>query len=136
MPAETAVFDACAVIALLENEPGADMVRLCLRTSTRRLMHAINVCEVYYDMLRRSGETKANGLERFLDNAGIKVFEAIPSPLWRAAGTLKAHRKKVSLADCIVLSLTVQEGGTLITSDHRDLDPIAEAGICPIRFIR
>lgn len=136
MPAETAVFDACAVIALLENEPGADLVRLSLRTSTRRLMHAINVCEVYYDMLRRNAETKATALEQILDDAGIKVFETLPPPLWRAAGTLKAHQKRVSLADCVVLALTVQEGGTLITSDHRDLAPIAEAGICPIRFFR
>jgi uncharacterized protein with PIN domain len=134
--AETLVFDACAIIALLESEPGAAAVRFCLRRSTRRLMHAINVCEVYYDMLRRNAEAKARILEHILEEAGIEVFESIPPPLWRAAGDLKADRKRVSLADCVAIALTVQEGGTLITSDHRDLDPIAASGLCPIQFIR
>lgn len=130
------IFDSCAVIALLEDEPGAEAVELLLEESDRRLIHAINVCEVYYDMLRRDAYTKANELEAMLERVDIEVFETLPPSLWRAAGSLKADRKRVSLADCVALALTVQEGGTLITSDHRDLDPIAEAGICPIRFIR
>jgi hypothetical protein len=28
------------------------------------------------------------------------------------------------------------ENGTLLTSDHHELDPIAGAALCPIRFIR
>jgi uncharacterized protein with PIN domain len=130
------IFDSCAVIALLEDEPGAEAVELFLQESDRRLIHAINVCEVYYDMLRRNAYTKANALEEMLEGVDIEVFDTLPPSLWRAAGGLKADRKRVSLADCVALALTVQEGGTLITSDHRDLDPIAEAGICPIRFIR
>ncbi|HSF38453.1 MAG TPA: PIN domain-containing protein [Thermoanaerobaculia bacterium] len=130
------IFDSCAVIALLEDEPGAEAVELFLQESNRRLIHAINVCEVYYDMLRRDAYTKAHTLEELLKRVDIEVFDTLPPSLWRAAGDLKADRKRVSLADCVALALTVQEGGALITSDHRDLDPIAEAGICPIRFIR
>jgi uncharacterized protein with PIN domain len=124
------------VIALLEDEPGAEAVELFLQESNRRLIHAINVCEVYYDMLRRDAYAKAHELEELLERVDIEVFDTLPPSLWRAAGDLKADRKRVSLADCVAIALTVQEGGTLITSDHRDLDPIAASGLCLIQFIR
>lgn len=137
MSAETTcIFDSCAIIALLEDEHGAEAVESVLRESNRRLIHSINACEVYYDMLRRNARTKAYSLEEMLARVDIEVFDTLPSSLWRAAGDLKADRKRVSLADCVAIALTVQEGGTLITSDHRDLDPIAASGLCPIQFIR
>jgi len=40
------------------------------------------------------------------------------------------------LADCLALALAILENGTVLTSDHHELDPIAQAAICPIRFIR
>ncbi len=55
--------------------------------------------------------------------------------LWQEAGRLKA-KGKVSLADCFALALTNRVGGTLLTSDHHELDAIAAAGICNITFIR
>jgi hypothetical protein len=30
----------------------------------------------------------------------------------------------------------MRDAATLVTSDHHELDPIAQAQICPIRFIR
>ena len=78
----TFVLDACAIIAYLRDEEGADVVESVLLGNNACVAHAVNVCEVYYDCLRRGGNAE------------------------------------------------------LVTSDHREFDPIAAQGICPIRFIR
>jgi uncharacterized protein with PIN domain len=131
------VFDSCAVVALLQREPGAEVVAEILKNSRNRcLIHAINACEVYYDIYRRSGEADASALEGILATTGIELVETIPSTLWRTAGKLKAEWRRVSLADCLALALALLEGGTVLTSDHHELDPVAQAAICPIRFLR
>jgi uncharacterized protein with PIN domain len=131
------VFDACALIAILGDEPGAEVVEdLLQETANRCLLHAVNACEVYYDLCRRGNTQDADTLETLFAEYGLELFEAMPSDLWRLAGKIKADWRRVSLADCFALALTIREGGTLVTSDHHELDPIAMAGVCPIRFIR
>jgi len=131
------VFDSSALIAFLQREPGAEIVAEILKNPRNRcLFHTVNVCEVYYDIHRRSGEEDASALEEILATIGVEIVETIPSALWRAAGKLKAEWRRVSLADCFALALALLENGTVLTSDHHELDAIAQAAICPIRFIR
>jgi len=131
------VFDACAFIALLEDEPGAEVVEELLQEPKNRcLIFAISACEVYYDLHRRGNREDAESLEAIFTEYGLALLDDLPSDLWKAAGKLKAQWRRISLADCFALALTIQEKGTLVTSDHHELDPIAEAEICPIRFIR
>jgi uncharacterized protein with PIN domain len=131
------VLDSCAVVALLQREPGAEVVAEILKDSGNRcLIHAVNACEVYYDIYRRSGEADASALEGILATTGIELVETIPTTLWRTAGKLKAEWRRVSLANCLALALALLENGTVLTTDHHELDPLAQAEICPIRFIR
>jgi len=131
------IFDACDVIAILEDEPGADVVESLLQEPANRcLIHAVNACEVYYDLYKRGNVEDADTLDAIFAEYGLEVLEAMPSDLWQLAGRLKAEWKRISLADCFALALTIHEEGTLVTSDHRELDRLAEAGACPIRFIR
>ena len=137
MPADAVyVFDACAVVALLQTEAGADVVIGLLQDEGRCLVHAINVCEVYYDLYRREGEEVANGVNEVLEGYGFEMVEEVPPTLWKTAGKLKGAWKKVSLADCFALALSIEESATLVTSDHHELEPLAQAKVCPIRFIR
>jgi PIN domain nuclease of toxin-antitoxin system len=54
------VLDASAVIAFLKGEPGAEVVEGYFRPEMHSLyMHALNMCEVYYDFLRAAGEASA-----------------------------------------------------------------------------
>lgn len=131
------VFDAGAFIALLEDEPGAEVVEELLQEPKNRcLIFAINACEIYYDLHRRGNKEDAESLESILAEHGLKLIDELPPDLWKTAGRLKAQWRRVSLADCFALALTVRDRGTLVTSDHHELDPIAEAEICSIRFIR
>jgi predicted nucleic acid-binding protein len=57
------------------------------------------------------------------------------APFWQLVGQLKVNPGKISLADCFVLALAIDTGGTLVTADH-EFDPIVPLGLCPILFIR
>ena len=85
MPAEEVyVFDACAVVALLQGEEGASVASgLLLEESHRCLVHAINACEVYYDLFRRDGEETADGVREVLEGYGFEIVEDLPFSLWK-----------------------------------------------------
>lgn len=104
--------------------------------ANRCLIHAFNACEVYYDLCRRGDLEGAASLDAIFADYGLALLDTVPPALWRRAGDLKAEWRRVSLADCFALALAIQENATLVTSDHHELDPIADARICPIRFIR
>jgi PIN domain nuclease of toxin-antitoxin system len=131
------VLDACAMIAWLSNEQGADVVDLAIRDiNSQCLAHAINLCEVYYDAVRHSGEIHAQSVMNDLQAVRIIERNDFDQAFWQEAGRLKAVHRKVSLADCCAIALTNRVGGTLLTSDHHELDPIAALGVCPLTFIR
>ena|SRR2546421_5766933 len=130
------VLDACAMIALLRTEIGEDIVWNHLSNPNNACFaHAINLCEVYYDFRRDSGEAPADEAIRDLKDLGVIERTDLDEAFWKDAGTLKAGGG-ISLPDCLAVALTNRLGGTLLTSDHREFDPVAAAGVCPITFIR
>jgi uncharacterized protein with PIN domain len=138
LPAENVyVFDACAVIALLDDEAGVEVVEDLLAGENHRcVIHILNVCEVYYHIYRRADKDRAAKLETILESYGFQLDNSLRSALWQRASQLKAEWRRVSLADCFALALALEDTATLVTSDHHELDPIAQAGLCPFRFIR
>jgi hypothetical protein len=40
------------------------------------------------------------------------------------------------LADCFALALANKLGGTVLTSDRKEFEPVRILNICPITFIR
>lgn len=60
----SSIFDASALISLLRDEPGADEVQSLLeRESEAQYVHAINLCEVYYDFFRAAGAHSAESAD-------------------------------------------------------------------------
>jgi len=81
------VFDACALIALLEDEPGAAVVENLLQDPRNRcLIHAISACEIYYDLYRRGNIGDATSLMAILTENGLQLLEELTSDLWQTAG--------------------------------------------------
>jgi uncharacterized protein with PIN domain len=138
LPAENVyIFDACAVIALLDDEAGAEVVETLLAGEGHYcVIHLLNVCEVYYHIYRRADQPRADKLKGVLESYGFEIEESLVPVLWQEASRLKAEWRRVSLADCFALALAIRGGATLVTSDHHELDSVAEAGLCPFRFIR
>jgi PIN domain nuclease of toxin-antitoxin system len=131
------VLDACAMIALLLQEPGEEAVWTRLvEPDSECLAHSLNLCEVFYDFYRDSGEAAATDAIEDLMWLGVAERNDLDRAFWREVGTLKGTHRHVSLADCCAIAITNRVGGTLLTSDHHELDPIAALGVCPITFIR
>lgn len=132
----THVMDACALDAYLRDEAGADTVEnLLLESDGARLVHAVNLCEVYYDTLRGAGLAAAEKAVSDISGAGIVVRYDMDDAFWRQIGQLKVSPGKLSLADCFALALSIRVGATLVTSDH-EFDLVAALGLCPVLFIR
>lgn len=132
----TLVFDSSALIAYLADEQGGSVVAELLKDrESSNVAHAVNVCEVYYDMLRRGGRPRAQRALRALKAVGLKPDRRMGQEFVQQVATLKSARK-VSLADCFCIALTVSVKGELVTSDHHELDRVAADGVCAIRFIR
>jgi len=132
------VLDACAIIALIRNENGATLVRQLLETEENIcLVHAVNLCEVYYDCLRSYGSDPAEMLLANLRAAGLSLRSDMDVDFWKTAGNLKA-RGRISLADCFAVTLAVREDAVLLTSDRHEFEPLlANAGFPgKVQFIR
>lgn len=136
-------MDGCALLAYLRGEPG-DLVVAGLLAGVNNLcrVHAINMCEVYYDTLRTAAaldaatsEAQARGDVAKVLAAGVELREDMDVDFWEMVGRLKVNPGKISLADCFALALAIRTGGTLVTSDH-EFDRVVPLGLCPILFIR
>jgi len=130
------VLDASAIVAFLRREPGAEIVKECLVVDPPRCMvHAINLCEVFYAFLKRSDEDAAALAVETVRSIGVIVREDMDEAFWQQAGRYKT-RFRIPLADAFVLSLADRFGAEVVTSDRGDFEPIAESGACRVTFIR
>lgn len=132
------VFDACALIAFLRGEVGSEVVEsILISYENYCLVHAINLCEVYYDFIRAQNEEVALEAVNDLISIGIIVRDYMDFSFWQEAGRIKA-KNNMSLADCFAIATAIREKATFVTSDHREFDQIVRKGSCPvdIYFIR
>lgn len=124
------------MVAYLAGEQGALVVDGLLNDANALCYaHSINLCEVFYDALRATGEHQARQAVEDLYSAGVVERRDLSRNFWQNIGRLKA-RGRISLADCFGIALAQQLGGEIVTSDHHEFDPLVQLGIVPIRFIR
>jgi predicted nucleic acid-binding protein len=139
MSAPHYVLDACAVIAFLSGEPGADKVKslleLAVTSEANVCIHRINLLEVYYDVYKIGGTKQADEVYRKLLSLPITVDERLTDALFFKAGELKATNK-FSLADAIAIALAIDLKAWLVTSDHHEFDSIEVKGIAEFLWIR
>lgn len=132
----TVVLDSSALIALLKNEEGSTIVQDVIDDSgSPRVVHAVNLCEVYYDTMREFGERAADAGTDGLLSTNLILREDMDMRFWRFAGAIKAHVRRASLADCFCAALANRLEGEVLTCD-REFSQIADRGICRVRFIR
>jgi PIN domain nuclease of toxin-antitoxin system len=129
------VLDACALIAFIRSEDGAEMVEQRL-IEGGCVAHVLNLCEVYYDCIRRDGETRANAILTDLHDAGVSARSDIDEDFWKDVGRIKADVARISIADCFAVALARRAGLPVLTSDHHEFDRILERGLCGVQFLR
>jgi PIN domain nuclease of toxin-antitoxin system len=131
------IFDACALIALLRRETGVENIEALLVTpSVECSIHAVNLCEVAYDAMRRQPGLDLEEWTSEIEAFGLRIHWNVDYELLKGAASLKAHWRRVALADCFALALARRLDGTLLTSDHHELDPLVAAGETGISFFR
>ena len=130
------VLDASAVIAVLQGERGNDVIINLLSQSRSPLyIHALNLCEVFYDFLKIADLDTANAALKTVLVAGLHVDETMDPKLWKMAGTLKATYR-LSLADAVGVASAARANATFVTSDHKELDPLDNDSVCKFFFFR
>ncbi|MGO8786417.1 MAG: PIN domain-containing protein [Terriglobia bacterium] len=136
MPAViTHVFDASALIAYFKGEEGHDRVAALLTDERNNLaIHIVNLCEVYYGYLRSDGLERANDaweraakLLGVLGNNGEDFMKRVAR--WKV-------RDGLGLGDSFVAAFAEENAAILVTADHTDFDPIQQAGLIRVEFIR
>ncbi|HEV2735983.1 MAG TPA: type II toxin-antitoxin system VapC family toxin [Longimicrobiaceae bacterium] len=130
------VLDACAMLAYLNGETGSDVVEALLVDSAEACYaHSVNLCEVYYDFLRRSDERIAREAVSDLIANGLVERRDLSRHFWQTVGAHKA-RGRISLADCFCIALAQRLSADLVTSDRREFEPLVPLGMVAVRFIR
>ncbi len=124
------------MIAHMKGEDGAEVVEGYLAGDEECMAHVVNLCEVYYEYLRVEDEEAARSVIEDLKSDGLMVRDDLDEAFWQEVGRLKATPVRISLADCFLIALSNRTAGRVVTSDHHELDAVAEQGICEVEFIR
>jgi predicted nucleic acid-binding protein len=124
--AETVLLDTSAIIAFIEDEPGAEQVHNALIDADAGTLHVyccfVSLTEVEYITRQERGEIIADQRIRDLRNLPIQWIHS-DDALCSAAAKLKAARR-VSFADSFVAAAAMLLDATLIHKDPEFL-PLA-----------
>jgi len=130
------VLDACALIAFLNDESGADTVAALLHEVPTVEIAAINLLEIAYDAARKTGMTSAaRDVMETVRQLPISIRWDIDEDVIEIAARFKT-RFRVSLADSIALAVATVRNAPLVTSDHHEFDPIDSAAETRFLWIR
>jgi predicted nucleic acid-binding protein len=130
------VYDASALVAYLNDEPGGAVVEELLNDAdVPQYVHAVNLLEVFYRFARRDDVLVAREAIADLRATRLQVRDDLDAELWQDAATLKSDHV-VALGDCIGLALARRLGAAFVTADKGDLKTATAARVCPITLIR
>jgi len=121
------VFDACALISYLNDEPGSnivdDLFKKALDGEIDICMNIVNLIEVHYANIRNLGKEQAAVILENILASPIHVVSAVSDTVFLQSSRLKADYK-CSLADAIGLATAMDLSGQFVTSDHHELEAV------------
>ena len=140
MPKQNYLLDACAVLAYLDDEKGADAVSELFEKARHKeitiSMNAANLIEVYYDRIRKVGTSEADTTIRDIyDTFPVSIIETLTPAIVHEAAYFKSTGK-MSFADSIFAATAKCTGATAVTCDHVELKPVEQQGQIPFLWIR
>jgi predicted nucleic acid-binding protein len=136
----THVLDACALIARIKDEPGADVVEGLLGRAVAGeidlCINIVNLVEVYYGFMKELGEDRAREIMQTIQDTVIEVIDTTNGPVFEEVARLKSALKNFSLADAFGLATASVFGGTFVTCDHHELGKFEGQLTTPFLWIR
>jgi predicted nucleic acid-binding protein len=132
----TCCLDACAVIAYLRAELGAEILKgIIEQPGTFLAMHVCNLGEVYYDFLRSDGVAAAQTAWPSVLELPLELRRDVDDAFIKRGGTIKIE-EKVSFVDAFALGLAERLHVPLVTTDHHEFDPIEWRGRIQFLWLR
>ena len=136
---DTFILDACALIALLAGEPGADNVKKIIQDAVDGnitvKINQINLLEVYYKICNVYNQDKANNTIKKIKEFPIEIIVGLEENVFNEAGRIKS-KYKIPLGDSIAVAESIIGKGILVTSDHNDLEKIEKKENVKINWFR
>ena len=113
------VLDSFAILALINDEPGAGRVEELLHQAkegtVQAYMSLINLGEVLYVVERRWGKERLRSMLAYLDATSLKWVEADRDRLLTAAHIKATY--PLGYADAFCISLASELNATILTND-------------------
>jgi len=135
----TFVLDACALIALLAGEHGAENVKKIIQDAVdgdiTLKINQINLLEVYYKVCNVYNQDEANKTIKKLKEFPIEIIIGLEEDVFNEAGRIKS-KYKIPLGDSIAAAECITGKGILVTSDHNDFDEIEKKENIKINWFR
>ena len=115
----TYVFDANALLTLIEEKPDRSRVngllKEALRGHSQVLMSAVNYAEVYGLLLRHASKDSASQTMSALGPLPLQILDATTQRCFRAAEVKATY--KLHYVDAFAAALALEHKATLVTSD-------------------
>ena len=110
------LLDTSALMALLLNEPGADLVSEILDGSS---IHAVNLAEIVRKLV--SAGFPIDALTERLSDLNLEVIEKFSTEQAHAMGRIAVEAKRLglSLGDCVCLTVAEWLGMVAVTTEQR-----------------
>jgi predicted nucleic acid-binding protein len=126
----TYLLDACALLAMINGEPGADIVMRLFNEAERGdctlSLSIVQLLEVYYDRIHVVGREAAKQRVEWIIAGPVSVIDSITVPVMYEAGRLKTSYH-CSLADAIGIATAIELSAQFVTSDHHDFEAVEKA---------
>ena len=137
MPPNSFVLDSYALIGYLENESFSARIQEILdqakKGNFRLYLHAINLGEVYYIVLRVQGQDLADLAYSRIKAFPVEFINHIDEKLLLSAAGLKA-RYPISYADSFVAALSIVNKCSILTGDP-EFKPLEAQGIIAVEWL-
>jgi predicted nucleic acid-binding protein len=132
-------LDACALIALLAGEPGAESVKKIIQDAIDGKItvkiNQINLLAVYYHVCGVYNQNEANTVIEKIKEFPIEIIIGLKEAVFNEAGRIKS-KHKIPLGDSIAVAECIIGNATLVTSDHNDLEKIEKLENIKIDWFR
>jgi predicted nucleic acid-binding protein len=136
----TYFLDACALLAILKHEAGADVVNALFQRALDGedvlFMSIVNLLEVFYGLIGDVGIERAKAIMAPLDDTPITIIDNISPSVYQTAARLKGTYRRVSLADCVGLATAADFSAAFVTCDHHEIKAMEQREALSILWFR
>ena len=137
---KTYIFDACALLALLKQEKGYEIIEQLYEQAKNNhvclVIHKINLLEIYYNICRESNETIADVIYDQIERSPIKIIDSMDkATIFKLTSYFKV-KYKLGLGDSFLLATAkIQEKPIVVTAD-KGLKTVEENNEIEMLWIR